>query len=247
MLGAAYWLGNDFQKVLKPQEVRAGIVKFIDGNIDRISEELGKHYGVKFPDPPLVNAYQNFDDLEDILKDALMIYRGTHITVNMEKSQYSSFTEKDKPKFWKRGYLSVEEGLKHEIGHSYARRIRGELRLTGQLHDHDKRQHQNLVNRIVEEGIAEYIGREYPERRPRESIGWLEEQLFDHLKLLPTSYPSVSFDIAHQFVKPILDELGLEKGLKAIYRNPIVQESELKKPELYHQRIIVFGKSAQKQ
>lgn len=204
---------------------------YIEENADSIEEEVEDFFGID------IQGYNlEFNDEEQKgVRSVPMRYTYDTDTITVYTSEGSPFLER--PEGWVFPVMShaTTKGIFiHELAHDYLHQVEDDL--DDGLHpDYTPLRNLQITHLTVEEGIADYFAVSMGENQP---IPKFRANPVNQNEVHENYLRKLHYEHGRRIVTPILDELGVERGIKAILTNPMITEDELLKPELYQQRIL---------
>lgn len=213
-IGYRIWQGFDNQKKIEP---------YIRANKARIEDEVGQQFGISLDGVKL--------RFVDKLDDAVMQYDSKDDAVIVARNVHYPFLERPVWSIPIMNGRTIKGSYIHELGHDYFHQLMDQLHAEGKLHLSYVLDF--YTTRVVVEGIADYFSVESQEDMPRQAN--MPENLEETYDVY---WSQDRYEIGRRIVKPILDKLGAEEGIRRILIKGPPKPEEIQKPELYYRRII---------
>ena len=213
---------------------------YLTQNKAAIETEVEQDFGITFDGVELiiVDAFDKRTDFSTAMK-----YDWGADTITAAKDRAPPHLER--PDGWyipAMTFRTAKGHYIHELGHDYKKQCKDQLREEGKLdpsYTFEKMDTMGHVTRhkILSEGISEYFAVATGEDRPIN----LTHRMPKTPKDLDNILTRDTYEVGRRIVTPILDKLGVEKGIRTMLSNPIITEEETLNPRLYHLRILTVA------
>ncbi len=235
MGGAIREASNDMQNITRS-------INFVNNNLEDTVQELEELYDIQIDDVNVgfIRIGPTNPSLAIYVAEIDSIFIAINKPVELvQRSDNPSFLTRITGK---KDIMTTKGILQHEIGHDYSSQVRNKLKEKGVYNnswDHTPFDYLFPNKLLVEEGIAEYFSIESGENLRRSSLSWpttIQEFIYPNIEEGRKSASYYSH--GYEYIKPILDELGVEEGITRIYSHAVPSEEEILNPELYRERIM---------